>query len=133
LRRRSITAICAAWASRSSKLRHAPSKARIGGSGVQTRRWHPLRRPTGYGLATAASSAGWAGAGVIDRRGSGCDAPGDSCKQHWLWRPCVPGTLCDRFTHAIAWADARCVCSGVGATDRLPRPRPVRSLRCSQG
>ena len=36
-------------------------------------------RPTGYGLATAASSAGWAGAGVIDRRGSGCDAPGDSC------------------------------------------------------
>ena len=37
-----------------------------------------LPDPTGYGLPTAAPSAGWAGAGVIDRRGSGGDAPGGS-------------------------------------------------------
>ena len=40
------------------------------------------RRPTGYGLPTATSSAGRAGAEVIDRRESGCDAPGVSCKRH---------------------------------------------------
>ncbi len=58
-------------------------RARPGRAGGATRRHDqlgrlPVCRPTGYGLPTAASSAGWAGAEVIDRRESGCDAPGDS-------------------------------------------------------